>query len=369
MQVKNKSCLNFGDAKFVFKLTLYFLLWAVLLVSLAFSHQLENLLNVTSLSFSAQVARADYRVHFIDVGQGDCILIELPDSKNLLIDSGPASSRRDLLRYITSLNIQTIDFFILTHTDSDHVGNAAVIFEKFDVLNVFIPKIYSTFDQEQGQAIENFKVVDTAVWRQTTQAIHSEECLLNIVYNFVGESIVGANYSIDFYAPFSDVIAALNDYSPFIMAELNGDKYFFTGDATSTAENRFLNHFSAKVQQGFFDCDVLKVGHHGSATSSRPVFLQALTPEYAVISVGLFNSYSHPRDEVTNNLSRCGCHLLRTDILGSIVMSGSNGEIFFQAGHDNLSDQTYEWRSFVVSGAVVLAGSAFLIFKKRKSIT
>lgn len=352
--------------KFTLKIFIYCFLWAGLLSTLFFSAPIENLLNKTEFDFSSEVAGGDYRVHFIDVGQGDCILVELPGDKTLVIDSGPSSSESEVLEYFDALDIVTIDYFILTHTDSDHIGNAVTIFENFDVLNVFVPKIYSNYDVEQGYDTQSsFKVVTTQIWSNVTQSIYNETCLESKVYNFSEQRILGEGYSFVFYSPFEDYISAVNDYSPIIMANFGGVKYIFTGDATSNAEEDFLVNYPEMVENDFFDCDVLKVGHHGSATSTSVAFLDAISAEIAVISVGANNSYSHPKDEVLDNLADAGCEIFRTDTMGSIVMTTSDGEVVSQTGYNNISDVLVQWENFVLGGGVILGCSAFVFFKTK----
>jgi len=360
LKKKNKK-----DKNFALKLTIYCFLWAGLLFSLFFSPQIESVLNVTEFDFTSEISSGDYLVHFIDVGQGDCILVELPDGKNLVIDSGPSSSEGDLLEYFDTLDIVTIDYFILTHTDSDHIGNAVTIFENFDVLNVFIPKLYSNYDVEQGLNTQDFNVVTTEVWSNVTQAINSEDCLLSSTYSFSEERILGEGYSFVFYSPFEDVISDVNDYCPIIMLTIQDTKYIFTGDATTSVEEDFLESYPEMVENDFFDCDVLKVAHHGSASSTSIEFLQAIQAEIAVICVGIDNSYSHPRDEVLNRLYDAGCEILRTDTMGSIVMTTSGGAVVSQTGYNNISDVFIEWENFVLGGGIILVCLAGIIFKKR----
>ncbi|NCB48210.1 MAG: MBL fold metallo-hydrolase [Clostridia bacterium] len=351
------------EKNFYIKFFIYSFFWLGLLFTLFFSSSIESILNKTEFDFSSAILSGSYRVHFIDVGQGDCILVELPDDKTLVIDSGPSSSENEVMEYINALKISTIDYFILTHTDSDHIGNAVAIFENLDVINVFVPKIYSSYEVEQGLNSETFNVVTTDIWSNVTQAIYNETCLENKTYNFTEETIFGENYSFVFYSPFEDVISNVNNYSPIIMANIEGTKFIFTGDATSSVENNFLSNYSQLVESDFFDCDVLKVGHHGSATSTTVPFLQAISAEYAVISVGIDNSYSHPRDEVLNNLFDAGCEVLRTDTMGSVVMTTSEGNVISQTGYNNLSRFIVQWDIFVLGGGIILVCLAFVFFK------
>lgn len=361
---KKKNIAKKKTKNLALKLTTYCILWAGLLFTLLFSVQIERFLNVTNFIFESKITSGDYRVHFIDVGQGDCILVELPDDKTVVIDSGPSSSKNNLLKYFNALDITIIDYFILTHTDSDHIGNAVTIFENFNVLNVYIPKLYSNYDVEKGYDVEDYKVVTTDVWSRVTQAIYNESCLENLKYNFNEERFFTDEYSFVFYSPFQDIISVVNDYSPIIMLNVQGFKYIFTGDATSNAEGSFLENYSVMVENNFFDCDVLKVGHHGSASSSSTAFLEATQAEIAVISVGANNSYSHPKDEILDNLFNAGCEIMRTDIMGSIVMTSSNGEIVSQTDYNFIGDVYVEWNSFVVGGGVILMCSAFVFLKK-----
>lgn len=360
---------KFDKKRFVFKLVAYALLWAVLLVSLNFSSSIDRIINKTTFDYSLDIASASYRVHFVDVGQGDCILVELPDDKILLIDCGPSSSKSAVLKYFDALNITTINYFVITHSDADHIGNAVAIFENFDVQNVYVPKVYSSYEVENGlDENSEYNVVTTQTWSAVTRAIYAESCLENKIFNDAGVSIASEqfDYSFVFYSPLNDCYSDTNDYSPFIFADITGTKYLFTGDATTDAEEDFLTQYQALVQDDFFDCDILKVAHHGSKNSTSSEFLSAVKPEVAVISVGVDNAYNHPADATINRLDVAGCHIKRTDIMGSIVISSKDGTIFSQSGFNSVNDLYFEWQSIVVGCGILLLCWAVFLFKPKK---
>ncbi len=355
-----ENSLQSAKSKFT-KIAIYVSLWAVLLTSLIFSNYFDNLLNAHTLNLSEIFKYAPYKVHFIDVGQGDCILFELPDGKTALIDSGPSTNQEDVLCYFDALKITKIDHFILTHTDSDHTGNAEIIFENYDIYNVYIPKIYSVYEVENNLSPEDYNVVETQVWSSVTQKIHMEETLATTTYNFRDVTITGTGYSFAFYSPFVDNISNVNNYCPVIILTILGTKYIFTGDSESSVENNFLSTYSENGAE-FFDCDVLKVGHHGSNSSTSDAFLSAITPKVAVISVGADNAYSHPRDEVLSRLNEYDCDVLRTDQMGSIVLTTYENQIVSQSGQNPINSTRLKWESFVISGAVILSYAGIILF-------
>ncbi len=299
-----------------------------------------NQIDSTTIEVSNLV---DLEIHIIDVGQGDSILIKIPDGKNVLIDAGDNSnSVKDKLEsYFKENNVDTIDYLIATHSDNDHIGGMDRVFEVTEVKKVYRPyvrhentsssKYTFTSDFNQGETVHS-----TANYGEFLNCILDERHSNNLQCEWefftkdsdFSNNIVYENTTytctFDFLSPIPNLneldYSDLNNYSPFIMLTYGDFKMLLTGDAETKAEEEFINAY--KQNSAYVDCDVLKVGHHGSGTSTTQDFLNLIKPEYAVISCGEGNSYKHPHKEVLDRLVNLTptCTLYRTDNNGDIVI-------------------------------------------------
>ncbi|WP_195429571.1 ComEC/Rec2 family competence protein [Clostridium mucosae] len=235
-------------------------------------------------------------VHFIDVGQGDSILIQV-NKKNLLIDSGPNESEDKLKKYLKKLNISKFDYVIATHPHEDHIGNMSYIINNFEVINFYAPKVENS----------------TKAFETMAESLIRKDLKIKILKANMKSIDLGNNVIIDVFSPLSNRYEDLNNYSPIIKISYKNTSFLFTGDAEELAENEVLN-------AGFdLKCDVLKIGHHGSSSSTSEKFLNASNPSIAVISVGEDNTYGHPTDVVLSRLKEA--EIYRTDINGNIVIT------------------------------------------------
>lgn len=237
-------------------------------------------------------------VHFIDVGQGDCEIIQ---TKNMsaIIDSGESTAKDTVLSYIKSLGIKRFDYVIATHPHSDHIGTMDSIINNFQVGTVIMPKL------------ENSLVPITTAYESLLNAINAKGLKIHSALPDETYDLDGATLKI--LAPINDY-DELNDYSVVCKLTYGERSFLFTGDAQNTAEADIIAKYS-----GSLNADVLKVGHHGSYTSTTKEFLSEIAPQYAVISCGVGNDYGHPNKSVIKRLS--GVKILRTDELGSIVFT------------------------------------------------
>lgn len=243
-------------------------------------------------------------VHYIDVGQGDAILIEAPTGENMLIDAGPGASEEKLLAYLSENGIKTLDYFVLTHPDEDHIGGADRVFETCTVSEVLLP------DCEK----------DTKAYRNLEQAILAEQDCLRTTPESADVIDFCEGGEITVMAPNAPEYADVNDYSIVLRLEYYDTTFLFTGDAGKASEEQMLSVWGETE----LECDVLKVGHHGSRTASTTAFIEAVDPEYAVISCAKGNKYGHPHAEVLDLLEKEDIQICRTDKEGSIVII-SNG--------------------------------------------
>ncbi|MBW6411252.1 MBL fold metallo-hydrolase [Clostridium sp. YB-6] len=244
----------------------------------------------------------DMIVHFINVGQGDSTLIQV-NNKNLLIDSGPKESRNNLLNYLESLNIKTLDFVIATHPHEDHIGNMDKIIKKYTILNFYAPKVEST----------------TNTFEKMIDALKSKGLKINVIKRGVNSINLGKNTKVTIFTPIENHYENLNNYSPVIKIEYGEISFLFTGDAEKEIEKTLL------LKKENLKSDVLKVGHHGSSTSTTESFLKEVNPSIAIISVGDFNSYNHPNESVLKRLEKNNTTIYQTNKNNTIII-GSNGK-------------------------------------------
>ena len=313
----------------------------------------------------------ELQVHFMDVGQGDSILILFPDGKDMLIDcanyNNASAYRTETLAYMDNyVTDGQLDYLMLTHCDGDHVYFMDEVLEKYDVDTVFMPNVLAepsgtqSSDRLQAEidALDQNKVgmftdedtVDSNAYAEFFIAALSEpecEIVLNVDPDEDTNSIVitdgtklsdgtydGATYMLTFYCPTEEYYATTdlssaeekNAISPIGILEYNDVRIVLTGDSNEINEPTFVDRIG-----GSLDCDVLKVGHHGSETSSTEEFLDAINCEYAVISCNADgNTFSHPRQVTLDRLIADDMTIYRTDNNGNIVLSvDENGETTF----------------------------------------
>ena len=307
-----------------------------------------DMFNEQILAYEQDSEKKGYcRIHFIDVGQGDCMLIELPDGKLMVIDAGDRSSEVEnaIEQYFASLAVDEIDYLIGTHQDADHIGNMDAVFDNYDVLKVYRPYVLSThanasnlpegFNQGKTNA-EGGKVSTTATYYNFLEMIVEEgseweffnkDTHITGDYQFEQSTL---QYDFDFLTPIAQIeniaYSDANDYSPIILFTYAGVDVLFTGDAENEVMNEYLDNYLNQ-----HDIEILKVGHHGSYTSTNQAYITSLKPEYSVIQVGLGNSYAHPRQEIVDLLHQNNSTIFRNDRHGDIVLTiCPDGSFFFQ---------------------------------------
>lgn len=269
------------------------------------------------------VCGQDFQFHVINVGQGDCFLIKFPDDKIALIDCGDEDAYSTVKGYVNKLmsseNLSKIDYFILTHQDSDHIGCAYKILNDFDVDIVYRPKVYSSFEQENGLVQYAYSIYDGNLYNNFTIALIDNN--IDYVFNERGLEINGGDYYLQFLSPKNNTYSASNDYSAVIMLKILGKKFLLTGDATNKIENELIEEYGNNLK-----ADVLKVAHHGSNTSSSEDFLSIVNPEVAILSVGE-NNNNLPNVNVLNRLYNLNTTIYSTKKLGSFAFMLDEGEL------------------------------------------
>lgn len=241
------------------------------------------------------------KVHFIDVDQGDSTFIELPNGEAMLIDAGETDQADKVVTYIYSQGYDTIDYVVATHAHSDHIGGLPVVLDSFNIENFYMTSAVAT----------------TSIYEDMLNAVDESEAAVHDV--MAGDIIYNeANLLIEVVAPKEIDYDEQNNNSVVIKLTYGNNKFLFTGDAEKSEEDGIWTNIK---------CDVLKVGHHGSDSSSSSNFLKKVEPSYAIISCGLHNSYGHPTDDVLKRLDDRNIDVYRTDLQGTIVFTSDGSNI------------------------------------------
>lgn len=249
-------------------------------------------------------------VHFLDVGQGDSIFIELPDEKTMLIDAGENYHGEGIKNYIGDCGYSKIDYLVATHPHADHIGSMGYIVRNMDIGSVYMPKA----------------AANTKTYENLLESISDKE--LKITSAKAGLTIAEeSDYTINVVAPVTIDEDNLNNSSAVIKLTYKDNTFLFTGDAEKKELETITYDISA---------DVLKVGHHGSTTSTTEEFLNAVNPTYAVISAGEGNSYGHPHKETLDLLEEFNCKVYRTDIDKTVVFSSDGKTISVKSGEQSI---------------------------------
>ena len=258
----------------------------------------------TLTSDNTQVDPTKMIVHYIDVGQGDSILIQV-NNKNLLIDAGPKSDKKKLFNYLSSLNLDKLDYVIATHPHEDHIGNMSDVIDDYNVLAFYAPKVQST----------------TKTFEKMIDSLKSKNLKINVIKKGTDSINLGKNTKVTVFSPTEDSYEDLNNYSPVIKIEYGKTSFLFTGDAQKDVEEEILS------TNEDISADILKVGHHGSSTSTTNDFLKKVNPSIGVISVGKDNTYNHPNDDTIKRLKENKVTIYRTDKDGTVVFSSDGSKI------------------------------------------
>ncbi|MVX64110.1 MBL fold metallo-hydrolase [Clostridium chromiireducens] len=243
-------------------------------------------------------------VHFIDVDQGDSILIQV-NNKNMLIDAGPKSDKNELLNYLSKLNIEKLDYVIATHPHEDHIGNMSDIIDSYNVLKFYAPKVQST----------------TKTFEKMIDSLKRKGLKINVIRKDTDSIDLGKNTNVRVFSPIDDSYENLNNYSSVIKIQYGSTSFLFTGDAEKDVEEKILDNNEN------ISSDVLKVGHHGSSTSTSKAFLNKINPSIGVISVGKDNTYNHPNNETIKSLKENKVTIYRTDKDGTVILSSDGTKI------------------------------------------
>ena len=301
--------------------------------------------SLCSTQFSYAEDFPELRVHFLDVGQGDCCIIEFPDGKNMIIDAGDNKSyvKNKIKTYVDD-NIKRVnegkvvfDYAIMTHSDSDHIGSFEVVYNNYDVKTTYRPnqKAINKKDDtyadpaslstgDSGFWGNKVGEKDTATYRNMLKLAYekSENVVVTNPYSdtqncikYDGEDIY-KKYEFNFYSPLSPYYSDNNNYSSIIVLSYQGKNIVLTGDAEKENEEEFVNAATQGIGRYAifkdFGADVIKLGHHGSKTSTSEAYLNIVTKNsdrskvFAIVSAGAGNKYNHPHQETLDRLKKFG---------------------------------------------------------------
>ena len=252
------------------------------------------------------------KVHYLDVGQGDSIFLELPNAENMLIDASVSAASDKIIDYIEELNYSKIDYLVATHPHSDHIGGMKAVVNNFDLGLIYMPKAVTT----------------TKTYENLLQAIADKN--MKIKTAKAGVEIVALDdLKVQILAPNNDKYDDLNNYSIVLKVIYKNRSFIFMGDAEKLSEDEITGDVTS---------DVIKIGHHGSSSSTSESFLKRVNPSVAIISVGEGNSYNHPSKSVLERLEARNIKIYRTDLNGNIVLTTDGEKIKVEVEKTNGSD-------------------------------
>lgn len=253
-------------------------------------------------------------VHFIDVGQADCMLLKAGDT-TVLIDGGNTDTATDVLSYLRRFGVEELDLVVNTHPHGDHLGGLPTVISAIPTKTVWTSTLsYDSYNF--SRFLEYAHGQDAQVEVPSPGATYKADGLTITVLGPVGSNYVD-----------------LNDTSLVLLVQYGSRKFLFTGDMEALAENQL-------VDKGVnLNVDVLKVGHHGSYSSTSQVFLNRVDPEYGIICCGRNNEYGHPHDAPLNRLDKADVTLFRTDLMGDVVAvtDGETLAFFLESGDTSLT--------------------------------
>ncbi|MBV7272489.1 ComEC/Rec2 family competence protein [Clostridium thailandense] len=260
--------------------------------------------NQSSSTNTKSESNGKLKVHYIDVGQGDGILIE-QGTHNMLIDAGTNEDEKLMVDYLNKEGIKHLDYVVGTHPHEDHIGGLDAIIKNFDIGTIYMPKVTS----------------NTKTFEDVLKALKSKN--LKITTPTAGSAFKLGDASCEILAPNSSKYQDINNYSIVIKLTYESNKFLFTGDAESLSEKEILS-------KGFdISADVLKLGHHGSSSSTSTEFLNKVNPKYAIVSCGKDNDYGHPHSEIMKKLEKKQIKLYRTDENGTIICTSDGKNLNF----------------------------------------
>ncbi|MBR1925542.1 MAG: hypothetical protein IJ837_01660 [Clostridia bacterium] len=390
-----------SNLKLYIKLLAFCCLCLIVLVTIPFSKFFEsklNKINIENYIDFDYILDKDCSVSVLDVGCADCIALKLPDGKKALFDFGVDTNKKvsdlykqESINYLKNLfnenEEKVFDFVVLTHPDADHYNNFELLFDEFQINKVYRPAVFYSNSSHQKETEEELKrakeaeflsedkqdfgdeiqTISTDLYRQFLNKIYSEpNC--EYAYTFVKNGFLTLTssgdkpYTITFYSPYKLKYSNNNSFSVVAILEYNNHRVCLTGDATEEVEGYLCRNNELK------SVDLLKVGHHGSNTSSTQEFLNKLKPKYAFISVRTdTNNYKLPRNEVLQRLKVCGTeqkNIFQTQNCDNLVFAIDDNGVYVSATGD-IVPQKFKWWHICLC-IIIFGGVVIVIIKPIK---
>jgi beta-lactamase superfamily II metal-dependent hydrolase len=248
---------------------------------------------------SADAAAKEMKVHFIDVGQGDAMLIQSPDGKNILVDGGPKSAGKHVVDFLKAKGVKKLDYVVATHPDADHIGGLIAVLKTFPVTNF----VNSGAEHTTQTYFELLTLVDDKD--------------INYTEPEIADILIG-DFTTDFYLQVLYVDSAAKDTNDASIVLKTGYKevdFLLMADANTEIENFLMNYYDD------ISVDVLKMGHHGSKTSSSAKFISNVNPSVGILSYGKNNSYGHPHAAIEARLENVGAKTYKTAVHCDITVA------------------------------------------------
>lgn len=249
----------------------------------------------------------------LDVGQGDSIFAQSPSGKTMLVDAGESKAFDAIDNFLRARGVSKLDIVIATHPHSDHIGGMRQIIEKYDIGRFYMPEVtHTTVTYEKVLAALDDRGVEVRFLNSETNLTWDDDVEVSVL-----SPLMGVEYN------------DLNDWSAMLRVKFGDTAILLTGDAEANAERLALDAFGAQALKA----DVLKLGHHGSSTSTSNAFLEAISPRYAIASLGADNDYGHPHQQTLQKLKDAGVELFRTDRSGNIRILLTGRDILIEPGY------------------------------------
>ncbi|MBQ5641035.1 MAG: MBL fold metallo-hydrolase [Ruminococcus sp.] len=249
-------------------------------------------------------------VHFLDVGQGDSIFIELPNGKTMLVDAGENYHGQGIIDYVQTIGYHKLDYVVATHPHEDHIGSMPYIVRNFEIGSIYMPDV----------------TANTATFESLLKAIKAKG--LRVKNGRTGVHIIkDGELTADIIAPDKPDESNLNNSSIVLLLTFGNVSYLLTGDA----ETKELNAIRADMH-----ATVLKAGHHGSKTSTTQTLLKKISPSVTVISCGKNNDYGHPHAEVLKMLKSVNSSVYRTDRDQTVIVTTDGSSLTVSTGNPSI---------------------------------
>ena len=261
-------------------------------------------------SFSSDVeVNGKFIASFIDVGQGDSIFLEFPNGKNMLIDAGENYESETVQSFINSKGYFSLDYVVGTHPHTDHIGGLESIIRRYEIGEIYLPKVVHT-----SKTYENLLMTINELGYKVNSAISGME-----IINEKG-------LEVKILSPKNSNYSELNNYSVVIKIVFGNTSFLFMGDAETVVEDEILDEVNA---------DVVKVGHHGSDTSSSEEFVKSVNAKYAVIMSGIDNQYDLPDKAIVDRWKSNGAEVYNTSENGNVIITSDGRNITVEVEHES----------------------------------